>query len=324
MIQIMFAGSFTFVRENIFLLPAITLFSLLQVLVASTTMLALSSMSKSSRFVGVMYAGLIFFTSALFNALARHHRTQLVCLDLADRDARADRQHHLPARSAVHECRPFAAVLALAVADCRLAVDPRAQGARRRGGPVIGETHGATQRAGPRLDGRPFAAPSQAAVAAAASAQTIVQATQLSKWYGQVSGLNDVTASIPGGITGSARTQRRRQVDLHEADDRSAQAEQGRRSRSSASRCGATRHLPPHRVLSRAGRVLRPDDRARVGDRAGAAERRHRQRRGRGREARARARSISSTPPARRSAPTARACASASSWRRRWSTIPNC
>jgi ABC-2 type transport system ATP-binding protein len=30
----------------------------------------------------------------------------------------------------------------------------------------------------------------------------IVQATQLSKWYGQVSGLNDVTASIPAGITG--------------------------------------------------------------------------------------------------------------------------
>ena len=68
-IQIMFAGSFTFLRDNIFLLPAITLFSLLQVLVASTTMLALSSMSKSARFVGVMYAGLIFFTSAFFNAL---------------------------------------------------------------------------------------------------------------------------------------------------------------------------------------------------------------------------------------------------------------
>ena len=68
-IQIMFAGSFTFLKENIFLLPAITLFSLLQVLVASTTMLALSSMSKSARFVGVMYAGLIFFTSAFFNAL---------------------------------------------------------------------------------------------------------------------------------------------------------------------------------------------------------------------------------------------------------------
>jgi ABC-2 type transport system ATP-binding protein len=31
---------------------------------------------------------------------------------------------------------------------------------------------------------------------------SIVQATQLSKWYGQVSGLNDVTAAIPRGITG--------------------------------------------------------------------------------------------------------------------------
>jgi ABC-2 type transport system permease protein len=69
LVQIMFAGNLTFVRDNLFLLPAITLFSLLQVLVASTTMLALSSTSKSSRFVGIMYAGLIFFTTALFNAI---------------------------------------------------------------------------------------------------------------------------------------------------------------------------------------------------------------------------------------------------------------
>jgi ABC-2 type transport system ATP-binding protein len=32
--------------------------------------------------------------------------------------------------------------------------------------------------------------------------QPIVQAVQLSKWYGQVSGLNDVTVAIPPGITG--------------------------------------------------------------------------------------------------------------------------
>ena len=69
LVQIMFAGSFTFLRENIFLIPAITLFSLIQVLLASMTMLALSSMSKSSRFVGIMYAGLMFFTTALFNAV---------------------------------------------------------------------------------------------------------------------------------------------------------------------------------------------------------------------------------------------------------------
>jgi ABC-2 type transport system ATP-binding protein len=34
------------------------------------------------------------------------------------------------------------------------------------------------------------------------SRPAIVQAEHLSKWYGQVSGLNDVTVSIPGGITG--------------------------------------------------------------------------------------------------------------------------
>ena len=67
--QAAFAGNLTFVRNNIYLLPAITLFSLIQILLASTTMLALSSISKSSRFVGVMYAGLFFFTTALFNAL---------------------------------------------------------------------------------------------------------------------------------------------------------------------------------------------------------------------------------------------------------------
>ena len=67
--QAMFAGNLIFVRNNIYLIPAITLFSLAQVLLASTTMLALSSMSKSARFVAVMYAGLFFFTTALFNAL---------------------------------------------------------------------------------------------------------------------------------------------------------------------------------------------------------------------------------------------------------------
>ncbi len=69
LVQIGFAGSLAFVRQNLYLVPAITLYSLAQVLLASSTMLALSSLSKSSRFVGVMYAGLIFFTAALFNAV---------------------------------------------------------------------------------------------------------------------------------------------------------------------------------------------------------------------------------------------------------------
>jgi hypothetical protein len=57
------------VRNNLYLVPAITLYSVVLVLLAATTMLALSSLSKSSRFVAVMYAGLFFFTLALFNAL---------------------------------------------------------------------------------------------------------------------------------------------------------------------------------------------------------------------------------------------------------------
>jgi ABC-2 type transport system permease protein len=67
--QAIFAGNLTFVRNNLYLVPAITLYSVALVMLASTTMLALSSLSKSSRFVAVMYAGLFFFTLSLFNAL---------------------------------------------------------------------------------------------------------------------------------------------------------------------------------------------------------------------------------------------------------------
>lgn len=69
LLQGAFAGSFTFLRQNLHLVPAITLFSLVQVLVATLAMLALSSMSNSSRFVGVMYAGIVLFTDAMFAAL---------------------------------------------------------------------------------------------------------------------------------------------------------------------------------------------------------------------------------------------------------------
>jgi ABC-2 type transport system permease protein len=69
LVQILFAGSLTFVQQNAYLLPAITLYSVVEVLLAATTMLALSSMSKSSRFVGIMYAGLMFFTAAIFDAV---------------------------------------------------------------------------------------------------------------------------------------------------------------------------------------------------------------------------------------------------------------
>src|SRR5438094_4680584 len=53
LLQVMFAGNVTFVRNNLFLFPAITASTLLQVLLVSFTMLALSSLSKSARYVGI-------------------------------------------------------------------------------------------------------------------------------------------------------------------------------------------------------------------------------------------------------------------------------
>ena len=69
LLQMMFAGNFTFLRANLFLFPAITLFSAILVLLSAFSMLALSSLSKSRRFVAVMYAALIFLTAAMYQAL---------------------------------------------------------------------------------------------------------------------------------------------------------------------------------------------------------------------------------------------------------------
>ena len=69
LLQILFSGSFDFIRSNLFLIPAVTLASLIRVFVSAFTMLALSSLSKSSRYVAILYAGAFFFTSALFGVL---------------------------------------------------------------------------------------------------------------------------------------------------------------------------------------------------------------------------------------------------------------
>jgi hypothetical protein len=68
-VQIAFAGNFTFFRNNVFLFPAITLFAFIEVVLASSTMLALSSLSKSSRYVAILYAAVIFFTQAIYGVL---------------------------------------------------------------------------------------------------------------------------------------------------------------------------------------------------------------------------------------------------------------
>jgi ABC-type transport system involved in multi-copper enzyme maturation permease subunit len=69
LLQMLFAGNTEFLGTNLFLFPAITLFCAIQILVSACAMLALSSLSKSRRFVAMMYAGIIFFTSAMNAAL---------------------------------------------------------------------------------------------------------------------------------------------------------------------------------------------------------------------------------------------------------------
>src|SRR5215510_7317616 len=68
-LEVVFAGNFTFLQANAYLFPAITLFSLVEVVTASVSMLALSSLSTNSRFVGILYTALIFFSNALYGVM---------------------------------------------------------------------------------------------------------------------------------------------------------------------------------------------------------------------------------------------------------------
>lgn len=68
-VQILFKGSFDFVRANLYLFPAITLFAFLETLMISAAMLALSSLSKSGRYVAILYTALLFFTQAIYGVI---------------------------------------------------------------------------------------------------------------------------------------------------------------------------------------------------------------------------------------------------------------
>jgi len=69
LIQIVFAGNLAFLKANLFLLPAILVATCIETIVLCMVMLALSSLSKSARFVGIMYAGMVFFTHALYGVV---------------------------------------------------------------------------------------------------------------------------------------------------------------------------------------------------------------------------------------------------------------
>ena len=128
-VQVMFAGSFTFFVQNLFLLPAITIFSVIQVTTVGLAMLALSSLSKSSRYVGVLYAGLIFFSQAVYGIVRGFTRDSTLAwlsvpLDLqqiGDVIFRLEPRFHMPVWSAF-------LMIGLLIAVSALVLDRRVRG----------------------------------------------------------------------------------------------------------------------------------------------------------------------------------------------------
>jgi len=68
-LQVLFSGSLEFMSSHPRLVPAITLASVLQVALASMTMLALSSLSRSRRFAAMLYALVVIFAGAVERVL---------------------------------------------------------------------------------------------------------------------------------------------------------------------------------------------------------------------------------------------------------------
>ena len=68
-LQVLFSGSLAFVSSHPRLIPAITITSLLQVALAATTMVALSSLSRSRRFAAMLYALVVIFAGAVQRVL---------------------------------------------------------------------------------------------------------------------------------------------------------------------------------------------------------------------------------------------------------------
>jgi ABC-2 type transport system permease protein len=82
-LHISFANSYAVFQENLWLLGSIVLFSTLLCLVNGLIVLALSSLSRSSRFVGLNFFAVFFFSEALFGilkAITRDTHTGLVSL----------------------------------------------------------------------------------------------------------------------------------------------------------------------------------------------------------------------------------------------------
>jgi len=70
LMQVILSGSFSFMRANPTVVPAVFVASMLRVFVPAFVMVGLSALSTSTRFVAILYAGLLFFSEAIYNVLA--------------------------------------------------------------------------------------------------------------------------------------------------------------------------------------------------------------------------------------------------------------
>ena len=113
-VQVVFAGSLEFVKTNVYVLPAIIVYTGIETVVLSLVMLALSSLSKSARFVGIMYAGFTFFTQALYGVVFIFTRNSSFAWMAAQANLSqiGDLIFRLPGR---YQMPGYACVLALAV-----------------------------------------------------------------------------------------------------------------------------------------------------------------------------------------------------------------
>ena len=167
-LQVVFAGNLEFLRANAFLVPAMTVFGLIYALLASFTMLALSSVSTSARFVAVLYAAVLLFTQAMASVLAAvvGHTGWSWLSFRANLAQVGDAVFRMPPRYDM----PWGASLVIVIAHhLRVDLGAGSTGARRRGRHV---------------------------------SASVVAARSLSKWYGQVIALNDVTVDVPTGVVG--------------------------------------------------------------------------------------------------------------------------
>ena len=94
----------------------------------------------------------------------------------------------------------------------------------------------------------------------------LVEATQVSKWYGQVIGLNDVSVVVPHGITGLLGPNGAGKSTFMKLMTGQLSPSKGRITVFGEPIWNNPVNLLPHRLLPGAGRVLRPHDRSRVGD----------------------------------------------------------